>query len=63
MATPKDANDPDKCPQCSNRGRLRAVATVAQDRDDLRLTYVCQHCGHGWTVVKPAYWITKLGED
>ena len=44
-------------------GRLRAVATVAQQREDLKLTYRCEQCDHEWTVEKPAHWITRLGED
>ena len=54
MATPKA----DECPQCSAAAKLRGVSTVAEQPEDFKLTYRCQECGHEWTVIKPALWIT-----
>ena len=63
MAVPNDAIDAATCPQCSAVGKLRAVSTVADQREDLKLTYGCPQCHHEWSVVKPAQWLTRLGED
>jgi len=63
MAAPANAIDADKCPRCSGAGRLRAVSTVADQREGLKLTYGCPRCHREWSVVKPAQWLTRLGED
>jgi hypothetical protein len=63
MATPNDAIDAEKCPRCCGAGRLRSVSTVADQREDLKLTYGCPQCHHEWSVVKPAQWLTRLGEE
>ena len=60
----RNQHGPIPCPNCANTsGRLHAVATVAQQPDDFKLTYRCVQCQHEWAVVKPAHWITKLGEE
>jgi hypothetical protein len=52
------------CPNCGKfAGRLHAVATVADKPDDYKLTYRCMQCDHEWALVKPAHWMTRLGED
>jgi len=63
MATPKDAIDAETCPRCSAVGKLRAVSTVADQREDLKLTYRCPQCDYEWSVVKPVHWLTNLGAD
>ena len=63
MATPNDAIDPEKCPRCSGAGKLRAVSTVADQREDLKLTYGCLQCRYEWSVVQPAERLTRLGDD
>jgi hypothetical protein len=62
MATPNDAIA-EKCPRCSGAGKLRAVSTVADQREDLKLTFGCLQCRYEWSVVKPAEWLTRLGDD